>query len=297
MKKGITDAKGLRQDRKLLLGPMKGLETAKLASLQTITEDGDKRFAANSRVTGARTTIGESAFKRTNVIYVTEGWATGWTINQVTGDAVIVAFFAANLVAVATELRANYPGAEIIIAADDDRWVSTPTMKNPRVTFSKQAADASLSALAVPDYIALDTKPTDFNDLWVLEGNDAVKKWLDPGKEAQTTVAEATETPAVYEAEGDQVEYETWLDSCPFRCLGHARQKYYYLPRGTGQIHSLGPAQHRQESLLTLAPMSWWEHNFPSKQGAAWATAADALFRASERSGVFRPERLRGRGC
>ena len=119
VKKGITDPRGLRQDRKVLLVPMKSLKTGKLVSLQTITKDGDKRFAANSRVSGARTTIGESSFKRTNVIYVTEGWATGWTINQVTGDAVIVAFFAANLVAVAEGVRAKYPSADIIIAADN----------------------------------------------------------------------------------------------------------------------------------------------------------------------------------
>jgi putative DNA primase/helicase len=57
------------------------------------------------------------------------------------------------------------------------------------------------------------------------------------------------------------------------------------------------PGAHDRKTLLPLAPLSWWEHHFPAKNGVGWAAAADALLRASERMGVFRHERLRGRGC
>ena len=303
VRKGIAQAPGIRQDRNTLLIPLKSMQTGKLVSLQTISADGDKLFAKDSFASGARTTIGQQAFKRTNVIYVTEGWATGWTIHRVTGDAVVVAFFAANLVSIAEGVRSKYPGAEIIVAADNDRWTETPQMQNPGVTFGARAAGAALASLAVPDFLDLATEPTDFNDLWMLEGSDAVRAWLDTssGKAARTTVdgsePTVTQAPPPAEDEGPHEELGPWTATAPFRCLGYDRLTYYYLPRGTGQIHGLGSTQHRRETLLTIAPMVWWEHQFPARQGADWACAADALFRASERSGVFRPERLRGRGC
>ena len=60
---------------------------------------------------------------------------------------------------------------------------------------------------------------------------------------------------------------------------------------------SLTATGHDKKTLLPLEHYSWWEQNFPHKQGINWLVAADALFRAQEKVGVFHPERLRGRGA
>lgn len=307
VKKGITDVDELRMAGDSLMVPMKSIETHKFVSVQYIPPDGkEKRFGKDTHVHAARTTIGADAFKNTNILYLTEGWATGWTIHHVTGDAVVVAFSAGNLMPVAEGLRKKYPKATIIIAADNDRWTLSHGEHNPGVTAAQKAVEATTSLIAVPDFESLDTKPTDFNDLWLLQGDDAVKYWLDPANAASATITDPNQAPPMPAAgEGPTLDPSTeneddggpWFDTAPFRCLGYDRGTYWYLPRGTGQIHGLTGGSHLKIPLLALAPLRWWESTFPSKMGADWLTAADALLRASERSGVFRPERLRGRGC
>jgi len=65
--------------------------------------------------------------------------------------------------------------AEIVICADDDRW----TEGNPGLTKAKAAADAYGVRLISPKFKDLSSKPTDFNDLHVLKGIEAVKTQLE----------------------------------------------------------------------------------------------------------------------
>ena len=54
---------------------------------------------------------------------------------------------------------------------------------------------------------------------------------------------------------------------------------------------------HDRGRLLALAPLGWWEESFKhTRSGPNWVEAADALMRACEREGVFRNDRMRGRG-
>lgn len=322
-RKGVTSAPGLKQDGDTLLVPMKGLEKgAPLMNLQTIRPDGKKLFGKGGRAGRTRTTIGQEAFKPSGTLYIVEGWVTGWTVHHVTGDAVVVAFSAGNLHHVAVAMREKYPKATIIIAADNDRWSGTT---NPGVTQAREAAAAAQALVAIPDFRAIDGRPTDFNDLFLAEGADAVRLWLDPERasEAATSAPVAmavsstngTPLPAPIVDQGPELEPPpdededddeepaspprpvTWQDRAPFRCLGYDHGNYYYLPRGTGQITGLTAAQHDRKTLLPLAPLSWWEQEFPARHGVSWGAAADAMLRSSERAGVFRPERIRGRGC
>lgn len=335
VKKGITTAAGIRQSGKDLLIPVRDMHTNLITSLQTIGPDGMKLFAENGRVQGCRTTIGAGAFKKgpnAGLFYVTEGWATAWSINAAAGAACLVAFNAQNLMPVAEEARKRYPDARIIIAADNDRWTSLKRsidgkvveVPNPGVTLAREAAKASKGRFAIPEFTDLSEKPTDFNDLHRREGADAVVRWLDPERSSEATtlphlhVVRDQDPPPPpppsagapepeLEEPGDEVdiqppsengdEPQPWHKTAPFRCLGYDGGRYFYLPRGTGQIHALSASGHRRETLLTVAPASWWEHAFPARNGTSWPSAADAMFRACERVGVFRPERLRGRGC
>ncbi len=168
--KGVQ-AHGIRQDGDKLLIPMRDT-TGTLHSLQTIAPDGDKRFHPGGRVKGCYHAIG----KPDGVLIICEGYATGASIKEATGQAVAVAFNAGNLEPVALALRTKYPALEIIIAADDDYQ----TDGNPGMTKATAAAQAVGGFLAVPVFSAgRPDKATDFNDLQQIAGADAVKVCID----------------------------------------------------------------------------------------------------------------------
>jgi phage/plasmid primase-like uncharacterized protein len=181
--KGVQ-AYGIRQEGENLLIPMR--DTAgKLHSLQTVTPNGDKRFSTGGRVKGCYLPIG----KPTDKLIVCEGYATGASIFEATGDAVAVAFNAGNLEPVALALRAKYPDLKIVLAADDDYQ----TNGNPGMSKARSAATAVGGYLAAPDFG--DNRPnkvTDFNDLYLLAGPDAVKGCIDTA--INSVAASATNT-------------------------------------------------------------------------------------------------------
>jgi putative DNA primase/helicase len=154
---------GIRADGHQLFVPMRDT-TGKLYSLQTIAPNGVKRFLPGGRVRGCYHAIGRPS----GALIICEGYATGATIHQATGEAVAIAFNAGNLQAVAVALRAKYPSLSITIAADDD-W---KTSGNPGVTSARQAAQSVGGKVAVPDFkeLARGDKDTDFNDLHRLVG-------------------------------------------------------------------------------------------------------------------------------
>lgn len=154
---------GIRTDGHQLFVPMRDAG-GKLHSLQTIAPDGTKRFMPGGRVKACYHAIGKPSGR----LIVCEGYATGATLHQATGDAVAIAFNAGNLQAVAVALRGKYPCLTIIIAADDD-W---KTPGNPGLTAARQAAQAVGGKVAVPDFTGLQRadKDTDYNDLQRLAG-------------------------------------------------------------------------------------------------------------------------------
>ena len=177
-RKGIA-AHGIRQDGGTLLIPLRDTNGT-LHSLQTITPDGDKRF--RGRMKGCYHAIG----KPTDKLVVCEGYATGASIHEATGQAVAVAFNAGNLDAVAVALRGKYPDLRIVVAADDDYM----TEGNPGMTKAKVAAQAVGGAVAVPDFGP--DRPdgaTDFNDLHQITGLAAVKRCIDGATKAIATQA------------------------------------------------------------------------------------------------------------
>jgi phage/plasmid primase-like uncharacterized protein len=103
------------------------------------------------------------------VFIVCEGFATGASIHEATGQAVVVAFDSANLQPVCEAIRAKFPDAVILIAADNDRWTITP-IENPGVHYARKAAHTVSGLIAIPEFDDLDGRPTDFNDLHAREG-------------------------------------------------------------------------------------------------------------------------------
>ncbi|MDP1647416.1 MAG: toprim domain-containing protein [Rubrivivax sp.] len=160
-------AYGIRVEGAALLVPMRTSD-GKLHSLQTITPDGTKRFMHGGRVRGCYFAIG----RPNGALIVCEGFATGATIHEATGQAVAVAFNAGNLEPVARALRAKFPCASILIAGDDDHR----TAGNPGRTAAEQAA-LSVGGIAVLPLFPVPraAEATDFNDLAAACGLQAVR--------------------------------------------------------------------------------------------------------------------------
>ena len=137
----------------------------KISSLQFINCDGEKRFLPNGEKGGF--VIGKIELGKP--VCICEGFATGASIHEATGYAVIVAFDAGNLKKLATALRANKPNVQIILCADDD---ATGTGQRK----ATEAAQAVGGSVAMP--VFGEPRPDgdkDFNDMAIVQGRDAVK--------------------------------------------------------------------------------------------------------------------------
>ena len=173
---GYSDRKGIkpygaRIEGELLLAPMRDAD-GELWNIERIRpEAGElKKGLFGGRRKGCFHLIGD--YQEAGPLVICEGFATGSSLHEATGHAVAVAFNAGNLEAVALALRSKYPGARLILAADDD-WKRTEG--NIGMDKATEAARAVGGLLAVPRFPE-DCRPddaTDFNDLHQLHGGDA----------------------------------------------------------------------------------------------------------------------------
>ncbi|MBF0588672.1 MAG: toprim domain-containing protein [Magnetococcales bacterium] len=161
---------GVLQSGELLIIPVHDAEGV-LQSLQTINWNGGKRFLKGSKKSGGMFVLG----KIEGSIMVVEGFATGATVHEATGQATVVAFDAENLSPVIQALRAKYPDIPITICADNDQW----TKGNPGVTKAEEiAVKVTGCRVVAPQFEDTANEPTDFNDLAQLEGLNAVCEQL-----------------------------------------------------------------------------------------------------------------------
>lgn len=163
--KGVK-AYGIKKYRGSLVIPMLDAYGT-IHSLQYIKADGNKRFLSGGRIKGCYFSIG----KPDQIIYICEGYATGASIHEATGEGVVVAFNAGNLPEVAQAIRAKYPDIEIVICADDD----FENEKNIGLIKAEKAASLVDGGCAIPNFG--DDRPdgaTDFNDLHQHHGLVAV---------------------------------------------------------------------------------------------------------------------------
>jgi putative DNA primase/helicase len=117
----------------------------------------DKDFLSGARKSGLFHEIGTP----TLTILVCEGFATAATVHEITGHQTFVAFDAGNLKPVAMMVRKRFPGAEIIIAGDNDR----KTPGNPGLTKAREAALAIGGKVSVPPFPD-GAEGSDWNDFY-----------------------------------------------------------------------------------------------------------------------------------
>ncbi|NTU69820.1 AAA family ATPase [bacterium] len=138
-------------------------------SLQYIFEDGSKRFCKNTSPKDGFFVLGQTS--NNSMVCICEGYATGVSLYQSLGWKTIVAFSAENLVSVARTVRREINPHLLIICADNDAHKDI----NIGIEKAKEAAKEGRAIVVYPMFRDISTLPTDFNDLYVLEGSDAVK--------------------------------------------------------------------------------------------------------------------------
>ena len=279
------------------------MRDGKATGLQFIQPDGTKRFMTGSDVAGSYFSIA----KRTDsldVICICEGFATGAKIREAMGWPVIVAFDAGNLKSVAVAMRAKYPDAALVIAADNDQWT---TVKGKPVNPGMVAAQAAAVAVGgahvmAPDVSADDPmRRTDWNDIGCSEGLDAVRAGL--------TIKPPVATP--------EPEYDDWVASTDMdevgpepdddpleliRPLGHSHGQYFFFPKTSGQIVELSASSlSRIQNLYRLAPRRWWESYYgndgKSSDSDICSHASAHLIEECHKRGVFQANNVKGVGA
>lgn len=177
LEKGIQPHEALIDERNVLIITM--YYKGKIVSYQRIfpvrLPDGtNKRFLKGGHKKGCYHPIGN---KGTGDLGICEGFATGASIHEATGDDVVVAFDAGNLLHVARAMREKYPNRKIILWADDDyqRVDRNGMLENIGVIKAIEAAESINGYWTMPDFG--ESRPegaTDFNDLFqMMKGSKA----------------------------------------------------------------------------------------------------------------------------
>jgi len=170
-----------RNGQEALLVPIQNID-GHLVSLQAIfanenAEIGrDRDYLPGGQKRGGFFMLGGKPIGAQPVIAVCEGYSTGASIHMATGHCVAVAFDAGNVPTIARAMRELFPAATLLICADNDQWAKDK--KNDGIHYARQAASSANAILVVPQFESLATKPTDFNDLHVLEGIEAVREQI-----------------------------------------------------------------------------------------------------------------------
>lgn len=169
----------------VLVVPVKDAASGALVNVQMIDAAGNKRFLPGGRVKGACATV--PAHERAagdRRLYIVEGLATACSVRDAANASAVVAFSRAGLLPIAKAMRARFPDAEIIIAADND---AKPDGSNPGVEDAREAAIAIGAALAVPPGAG------DFNDYATAFGIELARAAL---ADARALERAASDTPA-----------------------------------------------------------------------------------------------------
>lgn len=306
-----------------------GLQAIYAEPIKVGDEHRGKDFVYGARKQGCWSTIGAPAeIGGVLTIGICEGYATGATAHAATGLGVVVAFDAGNLLHVAREVRRIAPeGTRLVILADNDQWTEKP-IRNPGLTKAKEAARDVDGAWCAPLFRDTSERPTDWNDLEALEGRAEVRRQImaaiapdlepDPVQEqapADEPVREP-EPPPIEEVPdgppepiepvGEMVDDsdppeafggEEEIDNPFFTVRGHDRTSIYIYQHFMKLVISRGLSDWPESALTSIAPLHWWETNFPGEKGLNKKMAVNWLQRMAETRGFFDPDSLRGRGA
>lgn len=163
-------------------------KNGKRVGMQRISADGAKRFTKGMPVQGNFSVIGGPI---TDFAYIAEGWATAASIHEATGKPAVFALNAGNVGLVVQAIKEAKPGAQLILAADND---------DAGRKAADDAAEHGVTAYFPP-------AGADFNDLWVEHGAEGVRRFLTQ-RSAPSTIADLRiDTSADFLSDLQPLEY------------------------------------------------------------------------------------------
>ncbi|WP_051304959.1 DUF927 domain-containing protein [Chitinilyticum litopenaei] len=193
---------GAKQLGGMLVLPLK--VGGKLVNLQLIGLDGSKCFLVGGQVKGAALTLG--SLKDATEVLLCEGWATGCSLHEATGQPVIVAWNAGNLVRTAERLAADLPEIALRVCGDADA-------SDVGQQAARKAAEAhGMAVWCVPPFTLEQRQhsvaqgkdwPSDFNDLHQLAGLDAVRAALAHTTDEPANAVNPADSAGGVESAGD----------------------------------------------------------------------------------------------
>lgn len=133
-----------------------------LVNLQLINANGSKCFLKGGQVKAACHLI-EGMAKPAKRLWIAEGYVTALTVHRLTGENVMVAFSSVNFLSLASHARSEYPGYQIVIAADRD-------LNGAGQTKGAAAAKACDCTMALPSVFG------DWNDAFMQDGEEATRQ-------------------------------------------------------------------------------------------------------------------------
>lgn len=215
VKKGLAPDSDMRMMDGELIIPIRDRFGA-VWTYQRILPNGLKFYKEGGKINGCFYAIGYVTPEIDKVI-ICEGWATGKSLNMACDIPVVVAFDSGKLKAVAQEIRRLCPNAKIIICGDNDQWRVNQKgeLENIGVIKAEQAAVTVGGFCIIPQFKpeSLINKPTDFDDLRMLEGIDEVRAQVN---KARTDVVVVEDAPfeitpfddVVHHVQGEVVDWE-----------------------------------------------------------------------------------------
>lgn len=182
----------------------------KLASIQTIDNEGDKFFLKGGEIAGGYYPIATKDENK-DILIICEGFATADALRKSLNRPIIIAFNANNIIEVAKVIRAKYPRSKVVIGADNDAYTEIPkgTLKNIGVIKAQQAA-ASIGGcqVIIPDI--LDDKNTDWNDIFCARGEFYTSSQFDIA-----LIEEVEPTKPVLVVNNDSDDIPSYFDEIP----------------------------------------------------------------------------------
>ncbi|MEJ5074411.1 LPD7 domain-containing protein [Enterobacter ludwigii] len=188
-RKGVPAAEGVRLDKyDNLVIPLRN-SAGELRTLQYIKPDGTKNLKKNAEKTGNFFVVGGELSPQRPVLYA-EGYATAASLHLATGMPVVMTVDAGNLVTVSRNLKERFPDNHHIILGEDD-FTKTNTrgeQDNKGAKKAQEAAAAINGIYIIPSFTESERAQafagtaafSDFNDVHVANGLDAVREQLAP---------------------------------------------------------------------------------------------------------------------
>lgn len=176
---------------RLILHDNKGICKSYIRTIQTIGNNGQKKFAAGGQKKGTMHLLNfpkkllpspdnyENMQKYTGRILISEGYATAATMAMATGEYSIMAVDAGNLIEVVKSIVKSYPKAKVIICADNDLKLKETSKNSGKFIWSNTGVEAAIKcqdeygvAIAIPDFSYLQNKLSEDKLACLTDWND-----------------------------------------------------------------------------------------------------------------------------